>query len=165
MAKVLGIGHFSFTVLDMERTLRFYCGMLGGKLLTETIDEGDDLGRNCLGKMITNPYGKIKVAMVELGGVEIEFLQYLEPETITAYHRNPTIAGSAHIALHVDDIEELYQTLSAKGVEFHSAINDCYRHGELVWRWVYARDPDGICCEIVQLNRDSDYYRQTQEAK
>ena len=159
MAKVIGIGHMSYTVMDIDRTLHFYCDLLGGRLLTETIDEGDDLGRSCMGKMRTNPYGKIRVAMVELAGLEIEFLQYLEPETNTPYHGNPTIAGSAHIAINVDDIEGMYQKLSAEGVEFHSQINDCIRDGELVWRWVYARDPDGICLEIVQRNEESGYVK------
>lgn len=159
MAKVVNIGHVSFTVMDIDRTLHFYCDLLGGKKLTETIDEGPDLGRSCMGPMRTDPYGKIRVAMVELAGLEIEFLQYLEPETNTPYHGNPTIAGSAHIAVDVDDIEAVRAKLQAEGVLFHSDINDCIRDGELVWRWVYARDPDGICCEIVERNYEAEYYK------
>ena len=151
----------SFTVMDIEKTLHFSCDLLGGKVLTETVDEGPELGRYVMGKMISNPYGKLKVAMVELGGLQIEFLQYLVPETNTAYHRNPSIAGSAHIGVNVDDIEGMYEKLKADGVEFHSDINDCVRDGEVVWRWVYSRDPDGCCCEIVQLNTESEYYKKT----
>ena len=149
MANVVGIGHISFTVSDMQKTLDFYCGILGGTVLTETIDETPELARNCMGDMAKDPYGKLKVAMVELGGLEIEFLQYLVPET-TPYHGDPSRAGSAHIAVNVDDIGEMYRMMKEKGVTLHSEINDCVRDGELVWKWVYARDPDGICCEIVQ---------------
>lgn len=159
MAKVVDIGHMSFTVMDIDKSLHFYVDLLGGKLLTRTVDEGAELGRYVMGKMLSNPYGKLKVAMVELGGLQIEFLQYLEPETNTAYHRNPSIAGSAHIAVNVDDIEGMVEKLKAEGVEFHSDINDCVRDGEVVWRWVYSRDPDGCCCEIVQLNYDSEYIK------
>lgn len=159
MAKVVGIGHMSYTVMDIDKSLHFYVDLLGGKLLTRTVDEGPELGKYVMGKMLTNPYGKLKVAMVDLAGLQIEFLQYLEPETNTAYHRNPSIAGSAHIAVNVDDIEGVVAKLKAEGVEFHSDINDCVRDGELVWRWVYSRDPDGICCEIVQLNYDSEYIK------
>ena len=159
MAKVVGIGHMSYTVMDIDKSLHFYVDLLGGKLLTRTVDEGPELGKYVMGKMLTNPYGKLKVAMVDLAGLQIEFLQYLEPETNTAYHRNPSVAGSAHIAVNVDDIEGVVAKLKAEGVEFHSDINDCVRDGELVWRWVYSRDPDGICCEIVQLNYDSEYIK------
>lgn len=159
MAKVVGIGHMSFTVMDMDKALHFYVDLLGGKLLTETVDEGPELGRYVMGKMLANPYGKLKVAMVDLAGLQIEFLQYLEPQTNTAYHRNPSIAGSAHIAVNVDDIEGMVEKLKADGVEVHSDINECIRDGETVWRWVYTRDPDGCCCEIVQLNYDSEYIK------
>ena len=137
MAKVVGIGHMSFTVMDIDKTLHFYVDLLGGKLLTRTVDEGPELGKYVMGKMLTNPYGKLKVAMVDLAGLQIEFLQYLEPETNTAYHRNPSIAGSAHIAVNVDDIEGMVEKLKAEGVELHSDINDCIMDGELVWRWAF----------------------------
>lgn len=159
MAKAVGIGHMSFTVMDMEKSLHFYCDLLGGKVLTETIDEGPELGKYVMGDMISDPYGKLKVTMVDLAGLQIEFLQYLVPETNTRYHGNPSVAGSAHIAVNVDDIEGIVEKLKAEGVTFHSDINDCIRDGELVWRWVYSRDPDGCCCEIVQLNEDSEYVR------
>lgn len=159
MATVVGIGHISFTVMDIDKSLHFYCDLLGGRLLTQTVDEGPELGKYVMGGMITNPYGKLKVAMVDLAGLQIEFLQYLEPETCTPYHGNPSIAGSAYVAVNVDDIEAVHKKLKDAGVVFHSAINDCVRDGELVWRWVYSRDPDGVCCEIVQLNYDSEYIK------
>lgn len=149
MAKIISLGHASFTVMDIQRTLDFYIGKLGGKVLTETVDEGAHLGRYVMGKG-AKEYASLKVAMVELGGIEIEFLQYLDPVTNTPYHGDPSIAGSAHLAWQVDDLEGMYKQLKAEGVVFHSEINDCVRDGELVWKWVYMRDPDNICCELVQ---------------
>ncbi len=151
MAKIIGIGHASFTVMDMERTLAFYVDMLGGELLTETVDEGPELGTCVMGKD-AEPYAALKVAMVKIGGLEIEFLQYLTPPTRTPYHGNPSAAGSAHLAFNVDNLDEMYAKLKARGVVFHSEVNDCIRDGKLVWKWVYMRDPDGICCELVQLS-------------
>ena len=151
MAKVVGLGHVSFTVMDMEKTLDFYCGLLGGRVLTETVDEGPELGRYVMGEGLKDNYASLKVAMVELAGIQIEFLQYLKPKTEIPYHGIPSVAGSAHIAVNVDDIEAVYDKLKKAGVTFHSDINECVRDGKLVWKWVYSRDPDGICCEIVQL--------------
>jgi catechol 2,3-dioxygenase-like lactoylglutathione lyase family enzyme len=150
MAKIIGLGHASFTVQDIDRTLDFYVGKLGGELLTRTQDAGDSLGTYVMGEGAQKS-ARLGVAMVALGGIEIEFLQYLDPKPKIGYHGNPSIPGSAHLAFHVDDIDGLYRELSAQGVVFHSGINDCVRHGKLVWKWVYMRDPDGICCELVQL--------------
>jgi|GEM_PF-7018599 len=44
MAKVTGLGHASFTVMDLDRTIEFYVNKLGGRLLDKTKDEGPTLG-------------------------------------------------------------------------------------------------------------------------
>ena len=147
---ITGLGHASFTVMDLERTIEFYVNVLGGKLLTTTVDKGENMGTAVLGPGQNHAFAALKVAMVELGGIEIEFLQYLDPPTRVEYHGEPSRAGSAHLAFQVDDLEKMYQELSKQGVYFHSSVNDCVRDGVLVWKWVYLRDPDGICCELVQ---------------
>lgn len=150
MGKIVGLGHASFTVMDMEKTVDFYVNKLGGKLLTETVDQGPDLGTYVMGAN-AQKFAALKVAMVELGGIQIEFLQYLDPKTDVPYHGNPSIAGSAHLAFNVDNLEEVYEKLKKDGAVFHSSINECIRDGVLVWKWVYMRDPDNICLELVQL--------------
>ena len=150
MAKITGLGHASFTVMDLNKTIDFYVNKLGGKLLTTTVDQGDTLGIYVMGKG-NQEFAKIKVAMIELGGIELEFLQYLDPPTNIKYHGKPFIAGSAHLAFQVDDLQKMYEKLIKEGVVFHSKVNDCVRDGVLVWKWVYIRDPDNICCELVQL--------------
>ncbi|MGI6118809.1 MAG: VOC family protein [Bilifractor sp.] len=165
MARVESIGHAGFTVMDMDRTLHFYCDLLGGKVLTQNVEENDQLARQVMGEMAKDSHGKLKVTMVELGGLQIEFHQYLIPKTEVAFHGDPSRAGSAHIAVNVDNIEEMYEKLKSEGVKFHTGVNDCVRDGEVVWKWVYARDPDNICCEIVQLNKDSNYYKTTYMAQ
>ena len=149
MAKVMGLGHASFTVMDLDRTIHFYVDLLGGNLLSTTVDEGAHLGNYVMGKE-AQPHAKLRVAMVELGGIQIEFLQYVDPKT-APYHGNPSVAVSGHLAFEVDDIEEMVRGLTAKGVVFHSQVNDCVREGKLEWRWVYLRDPDNICCELVEM--------------
>lgn len=149
MASVVGVGHVGFTVFNLDKTVDFYVNKLGGKLLTTTIDEGENLGTYVLGEG-NQKHAALKVAMIEIGGIEVEFLQYLDPPTNEKYHGNPSIAGSAHLALEVNDIQEMYEKLRKEGVKFHSSVNDCIRDGVLVWKWVYMRDPDGICCELVQ---------------
>ena len=95
-------------------------------------------------------HASLGIAMIAIGGVELEFIQYLDPPTTEAYHGDPSKAGSGHLAWEVDDIDGIYQKLKDKCVQFHSEVNDCVRDGRLVWKWVYFRDPDGIVVELTQ---------------
>jgi len=150
MAKITGLGHASFTVMDLDRTVDFYVNILGGKLLDRTEDKGDKLCIYVFGEKHPQPGASLGIAMVELGGIEIEFIQYLDPPTSVPYHGNPSHAGSAHLAWEVDDIDGMYNQLIGRGVNFHSGVNECIRDGILVWKWVYFRDPDNICVELTQ---------------
>ena len=149
MGKVTGLGHASFTVMDLDRTIDFYVNQLGGKLLDKTKDEGPQLGTYVFGPG-KQARASLGIAMVELGGIEIEFIQHLDPPTEVPYHGDPSRAGSGHLAWEVDDIEGMYKNLKSSGVKFHSAVNECIRDGELVWKWVYFRDPDNLCVELTQ---------------
>jgi catechol 2,3-dioxygenase-like lactoylglutathione lyase family enzyme len=60
------------------------------------------------------------------------------------------VAGSAHLALRVDDIEGTRKKLEEAGVAFHSPINHFLEAGKIEWKWCYFRDPDGIILELVQ---------------
>ena len=149
MARVVGLGHASFTVMNLDRTVDFYVNVLGGKLLEPTTDKGPNQGTAVFGQG-RQAYASLGIAMVELGGIELEFIQYLDPPTNEAYHGDPARAGSAHLAWEVDDIDSMYKELKKKSVRFHTQVNDCVRDGILVWKWVYFRDPDNICVEITQ---------------
>ena len=149
MAKITGLGHASFTVMDLDRTIDFYVTQLGGTLLDRTRDAGSSLGTYVFGEG-RQAHASLGIAMVGLGNIEIEFIQYLDPPTTVPYHGDPSRAGSGHLAWEVDDIQEMYTRLKNSGVKFHSAVNDCVRDGELVWKWVYFRDPDDICVEMTQ---------------
>lgn len=148
MAKVIGIAHTGFTVMDMDATLDFWVNTLGGIQTGEAVIESDTLGQGVLGVQ-KNTYAKLRMATVSLGGYELEFFQYLTPAT-TPYHKDPSVAGSAHAAFEVDDLHALYEELSQKGVRFHSPVNQNAEDGIVTMYWVYLRDPNDICVELIQ---------------
>ena len=95
--------HVSFTVTDLQATLRFYVDLLGGKLMS-LAEEGDDtLGSRLMGRQACQQEARLKIALVDLCGVSVEFIQYLDPP-VKPYHGNPSVAGSGHLALYVEDI-------------------------------------------------------------
>ena len=148
MAKVTGIAHTGFTVMDMDKTLDFWVDILGGIKTGESVIEGENLGHGVFGAHAA-PYAKMRMATVSLGGYEIEFFQYLTPAT-APYHGDPSVAGSAHAAFEVDDLHQFYDELKKKGVLYHSPVNQNMENGIVTMYWVYLRDPNNICIELIQ---------------
>jgi catechol 2,3-dioxygenase-like lactoylglutathione lyase family enzyme len=56
-----------------------------------------------------------------------------------------------HFSLFVDDIDAMYERLSAGGVEFVSEVQTATAGPLAGGRVVYMKDPDAIRVELVQL--------------
>lgn len=151
---ISGVHHFSFSVTDLGRTIDFYTKILGVRLQSRGHNEYDTLGSALFGTKwgVNQPHADLELAVMNIGGTRVEFIQYRDPQA-RPYHKNPSIAGSAHLAFKVDDIEETRETLEKAGVEFHSSINTYMESGKVEWKWCYFRDPDGIVLELVQQSQ------------
>ena len=148
---ITGVHHFSFSVTNLDRTIEFYKNVLGLKIRSRGRNKYDTLGTALFGKKwgVNQPQADLELAFIQLGDNRIEFIEYKDPKA-QPYHKNPSIAGSAHMALRVDDIEQMRKKLEAAGVEFHSPINTYVEEGKGEMKWCYFRDPDGIVLELVQ---------------
>ena len=141
--------HTSFTVRDLERSLRFYRDLLGFPIVREAEFQGEMISR------ITGlPGTQMKWALVKAGDHLLELIQYLSPAgaDLNASMRTSDI-GSAHVCFHVRDLPELYRRWSAAGVRFVSEpvrLETGPNTGGFV---VYLRDPDGYTIELLQRPR------------
>jgi catechol 2,3-dioxygenase-like lactoylglutathione lyase family enzyme len=136
--------HASITVSDLERSVAFYQDALGFVQAEMSEASGEELSR-ALG--LENV--RLRLATLVQNDCLLEMIEYLSPEGSKKAPR-PCDVGCMHIALEVDDIHEMYETLSARGVKFNSPPN---RNPEgLSWAWwCYMRDPDGVPIELVQI--------------
>jgi catechol 2,3-dioxygenase-like lactoylglutathione lyase family enzyme len=154
-----GIHHTGITVSDLDRTIAFYEGVVGMRLIGRKHRRGPNLGTALRGDRATarcsaapncgEEPGEILIADMALGEARVEFIQYVDPPG-GAYHGDPSFAGSAHIAIVTDDIEAEYRRLERAGVRFHTGVRTVDDPSGLVWKWCYFRDPDDICVELVQ---------------
>lgn len=151
---IVGIAHIAFSVTEIDRTIEFYTKVLGMKLQAKGREKNDTLGTAIFGTKwgINQQHADIAYAVIKIGDTNVEFIEYRDPKG-QPYHKNPSIAGSAHLAFKVDDIEEMRKKLETAGVEFHSPINDFIKDGKIEWKWCYFRDPDGIILELVQKTK------------
>ena len=138
--------HTGFTVKDLERTVTFYSEGLGLEIASRIH------GPKAYHADITGyPGCTLEVAFVAVPeSPSIEFIQYVaptgEPLDMETYH-----PGSGHIALVVDNVEELVPRLKSLGGTPRSqapiSIDSGPNKGSLV---AYVRDPDGITVELIQ---------------
>jgi catechol 2,3-dioxygenase-like lactoylglutathione lyase family enzyme len=161
------VHHVSLTVTDLERTVAFYRDVVGMRLVGRKHRQAEDLGTALLGAGAEGEAGatavagaaagppgaaraaEILIADMEFGGARVEFIQYVSPAT-TPYPGDPSVAGSAHIAILTHDIESEFSRLQAAGVRFHTPVRTVRDPDRPEWRWCYFRDPDGICVELVE---------------
>jgi catechol 2,3-dioxygenase-like lactoylglutathione lyase family enzyme len=136
-----GMHHMGLTVSDLERSIAFYT-LLGYEVTERIAEEGDEVARG------TGVAGAtLSVAMLEgPGRSRLELIQYLVPGDGPPPVPNNGV-GAAHVCVEVDDVDDAYEQLGERGVEFFS---EPITHESGI-RWVYAKDPDGVTAELLQV--------------
>lgn len=118
---VTDLHHASVLVLDLERALAFYSGVLG-----LTIDEKrPDLG--------------YPGAWLNLGSNQIHLIRLPNPDPRVG--RPSRIGHDRHVALKTSDIEQVQSALQAAGIS--------YARSSSGRRALFCRDPDGNGLEFI----------------
>ncbi|RDW14999.1 VOC family protein [Oceanobacillus chungangensis] len=128
---IKGINHKGFHVVDMERSLDFYCNKLGFKKAFE----------------LNQPSGEPWIVYVKVtDGCFIElFYGGAEGDRDRA----------EHICFEVDDIQETANKLKEKGVPLEVEISQGIALNYQFW----IVDPDGNWIEFMEMNPDSPHMR------
>ena len=120
--------HANLTVRDLDRSIEFYCSLLGGSVRWR--------GQNSAG---------LPAAHV---GTERHYLALFQASESTIDDPLPrldtSVPGFNHLGFVVEDMDAVVSRLRTLGVE--PTTDDTYDPG----RHVYFLDPDGIEIELVQ---------------
>ena len=128
---IKGIHHKGFHVTDMEKTLSFYCDILG-------FEHAFDLKDN-------DGYPWIEYVKIADGSF-LEFFYGADEEEKKQYD---------HICFEVADIEKIAKELKEKNVTFAAELSVGKDNNQQFW----LRDPDGNWLEFMELNPDSPQMR------
>lgn len=125
---IKGIGHIALKVENMEKSLHFYCDLIGFEHAFEIRDDDK------------NPWIEyIKVAPGQF--IELFYGGEIKPKT------GDNIIGVDHLCLVVEDIYETANQLKSKGItldiEPKKGLDDNFQ--------CWAKDPDGNRIEFMQL--------------
>ena len=141
---IQGIHHTGLSTPDLERTVRFYCDLLGFEELTRFTMPPGSPGMD---EMLALPGVGFRAALLRLGRTMIEVFEFSDPEPVRAPARRPVCDhGLTHLCLQVDDLKAEYERLSAAGMVFH-----CAPQAGSGATFVYGRDPDGNAIELIEF--------------
>src|SRR3954467_6985492 len=106
--RILAADHTGITVSDIQRSLAFWRDVLGFELSHRAHQKGE------LAEQITGiPGAEILIAVVKAPGHKIELLEYRAPADRRQDNgRRPCDLGAAHIALTVDDLDEILDRIA-----------------------------------------------------
>jgi catechol 2,3-dioxygenase-like lactoylglutathione lyase family enzyme len=142
---ITGFNHTSFTVTDMEKSVKFWTEHLGFNAASVSPRQGgwqaEVTGIAGASLMVAHLYGH---------GHHIELIQYLGGAT-AGKPSTPSLAGAAHVALETDDIEATWKALIAAGATPQGRIALVTTGAVAGVKAGYIRDPNGILIELVQL--------------
>jgi glyoxylase I family protein len=145
---VQNVAHFGICVRDPERSMRFYCDLLGfeptSKLIVSDSNSSTLLGLEPL---------DLHSYFIERDRVRIELLHYRRPGCVgEATPRPMNQLGLTHIALRVERLVELLERLAAGGFEVIESSR--VENAELAASVVFAVDPDGVRIELIEMPGD-----------
>ena len=109
-------------------------------LLTPNFEEMQQFYGETLGFPVVGRWDEVDIVFFDAGGTKIE----LVGRDAAPADNNPT-GGWAHLALHVDSVDETYAELLAKGVKPRSEPKNFQ-----TIRNAFFFDPDGNAVELVE---------------
>ena len=127
---LVGFEHVGMTSSNLDRTVAFYCDLLGLKLV------------------LRKPQASGELAFLDAGG---GMLEIFAPATAVTGARDVPAeeAGMRHLTFAVSDVDEAIATLEAAGVSIAERPRDAHNR-EMVRRVAFIRDPDGLLVELVE---------------
>ena len=141
---ITGFNHTSFSVTDMDQSVRFWTTALGFEARSVSPRSG------AWQSVVTGVQGaELLVAHLYGHGTHIEFIQYLSGAG-SAVRPEPNMACAAHVCFDVTDIESTWAALLDAGAVPQGQITLVDNGPVRGLKAGYLRDPNGIIIELVE---------------
>lgn len=146
--RVRRIHHVGIAVAQLERSLAFYCDLLGMSVIGRSDDEE-------VGAIVGMKTARVRIADLDLGNGQIlELLEYGSGNGDVCLG-GPGTVGSCHLSLQVDSVRSALSRLEMAGYMPIGETTELTLGG--VWEdctVVYLRDPDGVILELIERGTD-----------
>ena len=135
--------HIGIVVNDLEKTKDFWINTIGFKLHIEAMEESpfiDEL-------LAINDPALTTVKLIDSKGFIIELLKFENYEVGNSWSGDLKTTGLTHIALTVDNLDELVDRLKKENYQTLSAVKTSPNKKVQV---LFIRGPEAIMLELVQ---------------
>ena len=141
---ISAIRHTGLVVADLERALHFWCDVLGFKVVKQM----DESGPHIDAMMGLRDVRVTTAKLAAPDGNLIELLRFHSHPDQPRWDGSPYSTGFTHIALTVDDLDQLVSKLTQEGFNFPAPPQispDRYA------KVIYAEGPEGVLLELVEV--------------
>jgi glyoxylase I family protein len=149
MRQASGIDHVGVTSSDLERSLAFYCDLLGMIVIDQGVEESTEIAT-----LLGIDGVSFEFADLDSGdGRVFELLRYRRPEGTPGPVAQPFDPGTPHLAIRVADLDAVAARLAEAGVTMISRAPLAIDEPGTPWdggRYLLTRDPDGVIVELVE---------------
>lgn len=139
---IIGVSHIAVCVSDLDRSLDFYCGVLGFELRQRIPVRDDDNVR----QLLELDELDMELAFVERDGVRIELVCLARPRPLPRPDDAFNRLGLTHLSMFVSDFDATLASLVARGVAVRPATIG--NHPASNARFAFCTDPDGTRIEL-----------------
>lgn len=130
-----GFEHVGMAVSDVDRSMAFYCDLLGMRLI------------------VRKPMGAGgEQVFLDAGNAQFELFCPAPAVSTPARTIADTEAGVRHLTFAVTDVDAMFERLTAAGVPARQPPRDAFNK-DIVKRVAFVKDPDGILIELVERAR------------
>lgn len=141
---ISAIRHTGLVVTDLDRALHFWCDLLGFKVVKQMEESGSNIDA-MMGLQ------DVRVTTAKLAapdGFLLELLCFHSHPDKPRWEGTPYSTGFTHIALTVDDLDQLVSKLTQEGFSF-PALPQHSPDGYA--KVIYAKGPEGVLLELVEV--------------
>ncbi len=140
---VKDIVHVGISVIDLEKSVRFYTDVMQMDLDYRTKNKGEIISR-----IVGVENVDMDVAVVRKAGLRIELLDYKNSEKKRSInYPAQDQPGLVHISFRVDDVQKEYERIKAMGFEFNSPPMVARDNGPKI---AYFKGVDNVVIELFE---------------
>lgn len=138
-----GLDHHGLTVVDAERSARFYEDVFGA-----TREWDIEMAGEAVAEATQVPGADLRVILLSFGNAKLELFEYRNSGAGPYAGRSDQI-GATHLGLEVEDIDAAYARLQELGVPCRMPPQHVAEGPLAGLSWFYFTDPDGLLVELT----------------
>lgn len=141
---IVNMNHVSFTVSNLDESMKFYKDILGLELISLAERDEDFSSR------VSGIEGaKLNIAYMQAPNCAIELIEYTSGKGCRLDTSTNNI-GSTHVCFHVDDFDGWIKRMEANNVRYRGEICEVPAGPNKGRRVVYMMDNDGNNLEFIE---------------